>query len=53
MAENKILVVKLGGGEGLDLEASCADLAAIAQQRLDLLDKRPGCHLREDYLRSG
>lgn len=28
-----ILVVKLGGGEGLDLAASCADLAQIAQQR--------------------
>jgi len=28
-----ILVVKLGGGEGLDLAASCDDLAQIAQQR--------------------
>lgn len=28
-----ILVVKLGGGEGLDLAASCDDLAKIAQQR--------------------
>lgn len=33
MTENNILVVKLGGGEGLDLEASCADLAAIAKDR--------------------
>jgi len=33
MTENNILVVKLGGGEGLDLEASCADLAAIAKER--------------------
>ena len=28
-----ILVVKLGGGEGLDLEAACDELADIAQQR--------------------
>lgn len=28
-----ILVVKLGGGEGLDLSASCDDLAHIAQDR--------------------
>ena len=28
-----ILVVKLGGGEGLDLAASCDDLAQISQQR--------------------
>jgi [amino group carrier protein]-L-2-aminoadipate 6-kinase len=28
-----ILVVKLGGGEGLDLAASCDDLAQITQQR--------------------
>ena len=28
-----ILVVKLGGGEGLDLSASCDDLAQIAQDR--------------------
>ena len=28
-----ILVVKLGGGEGLDLATSCDDLAQIAQQR--------------------
>lgn len=28
-----ILVVKLGGGEGLDLAASCDDLALMAQQR--------------------
>ena len=27
---DNILVVKLGGGEGLDLDASCADLAAMA-----------------------
>ncbi len=30
---DNILVVKLGGGEGLDLDASCADLAAMAQNR--------------------
>lgn len=28
-----ILVVKLGGGEGLDMDASCDDLAALARQR--------------------
>src|SRR5690606_41751656 len=28
-----ILVVKLGGGEGLDLDASCDDLAAMAHNR--------------------
>lgn len=33
MTENNILVVKLGGGAGLDLAASCADLAAIARER--------------------
>ena len=30
---NSILVVKLGGGEGLDVEAACDDLANIARQR--------------------
>ena len=30
---DNILVVKLGGGEGLDLEAACDELADIAQQR--------------------
>lgn len=33
MGLNNILVVKLGGGKGLDLIASCDDLAQIAQQR--------------------
>jgi len=33
MSLANILVVKLGGGEGLDLAASCDDLAQIAQQR--------------------
>jgi acetylglutamate/LysW-gamma-L-alpha-aminoadipate kinase len=30
---SELLVVKLGGGEGLDLRSSCDDLAAIARQR--------------------
>jgi acetylglutamate/LysW-gamma-L-alpha-aminoadipate kinase len=30
---DNILVVKLGGGEGLDMDASCADLAEMAQNR--------------------
>jgi [amino group carrier protein]-L-2-aminoadipate 6-kinase len=30
---DEILVVKLGGGAGLDLDASCADLAEIAMNR--------------------
>jgi acetylglutamate/LysW-gamma-L-alpha-aminoadipate kinase len=29
----QILVVKIGGGEGLDLAQTCADLASIARQR--------------------
>ena len=33
MTLSNILVVKLGGGEGLDLASSCDDLAQIAQQR--------------------
>ncbi len=33
MAGNDLLVVKLGGGEGLNLAASCEDLAGIAKQR--------------------
>ena len=32
-AIENILVVKLGGGEGLDLDASCADLADMARSR--------------------
>ena len=30
---DEILVVKIGGGSGLDLEATCEDLAQIAQKR--------------------
>ncbi|MDQ7028251.1 MAG: [LysW]-aminoadipate kinase [Anaerolineae bacterium] len=33
MENNNILVVKLGGGEGLDMPRSCADIARIAQTR--------------------
>ena len=33
MSSNDLLVVKLGGGGGLDLAAACDDLAAIAAQR--------------------
>lgn len=33
IAEQDILVVKLGGGEGLDMQASCDDLAALALAR--------------------
>jgi acetylglutamate/LysW-gamma-L-alpha-aminoadipate kinase len=33
MSSNNILVVKLGGGAGLDLAAACADLAEIARSR--------------------
>ena len=33
MAGGELLVVKLGGGAGLDLAAACDDLAAIAPQR--------------------
>lgn len=33
MAVDNILVVKLGGGEGLDMELACVDLAAIARNR--------------------
>lgn len=33
MSGSELLVVKLGGGEGLNLSASCADLASIAQTR--------------------
>ena len=33
MSSGDILVVKLGGGAGLDLAAACDDLAAIARQR--------------------
>jgi len=33
MKPDSILVVKLGGGEGLDLAAACDDLARIARQR--------------------
>lgn len=33
MSNNNILVVKLGGGAGLDLAAACADLAEIARSR--------------------
>lgn len=32
-AVENILVVKLGGGEGLDMHAACDDLAALAHQR--------------------
>ena len=33
MSESGLLVVKLGGGDGLDLRAACDDLAEIAQRR--------------------
>lgn len=33
MSSGDLLVVKLGGGAGLDLAAACDDLAAIARQR--------------------
>ena len=33
MAYEKLLVVKLGGGEGLYLDAACADLASLAARR--------------------
>lgn len=33
MASGNLLVVKLGGGEGLDMAAACNDLAAIAAER--------------------
>ena len=33
MAQDGLLVVKLGGGEGLDLSAACDDLAEIARNR--------------------
>jgi acetylglutamate/LysW-gamma-L-alpha-aminoadipate kinase len=33
MAGNDLLVVKLGGGEGLDQAAACDDLAGIAKER--------------------
>lgn len=33
MSGRELLVVKLGGGEGLDLHAACADLAAIGKRR--------------------
>lgn len=33
MTINNTLVVKLGGGEGLDIALACADLAAIARNR--------------------
>lgn len=33
MSNNNILVVKLGGGAGLDMTAACADLAEIARTR--------------------
>ncbi|MYD08794.1 MAG: [LysW]-aminoadipate kinase [Chloroflexi bacterium] len=33
MTGERLLVVKLGGGAGLDLAAACDELAAIAQQR--------------------
>ena len=33
MANENLLVVKLGGGEGLDLDAACADLASLAARR--------------------
>ena len=38
MAGNDLLVVKLGGGEGLDQAAACDDLAGIAKERP--LDRR-------------
>ena len=33
MTQNDLLVVKIGGGEGLDLEAVCDDLAIVAKER--------------------
>lgn len=33
MTNHRLLVVKLGGGAGLDLDAACDDLAAIARTR--------------------
>ena len=33
MAETDLLVVKLGGGEGLDLSSACDDLAALVPRR--------------------
>ncbi len=33
MSESRLLVVKLGGGEGLDLAAACDDLSVIAERR--------------------
>ena len=33
MSREDLLVVKLGGGEGLDLDAACADLARMAAER--------------------
>ena len=33
MSESDLLVVKLGGGDGLDLSAACDDLASIARSR--------------------
>ena len=33
MAASRLLVVKLGGGEGLDMAAACDDLSAIAGRR--------------------
>jgi len=33
MSASELLVVKLGGGEGLDLSAACDDLAEIAERR--------------------
>ena len=32
-ATDAALVVKIGGGEGLDLDAACDDLARIADER--------------------
>ncbi len=33
MAQNDLLVVKIGGGEGLDLDAVCDDLALLSTER--------------------
>ena len=33
MTQNDLLVVKIGGGEGLDLDAVCDDLATVAKER--------------------
>lgn len=33
MTVSRLLIVKLGGGEGLDLAAACDDLSAIAERR--------------------